>query len=236
MKEAIVVLGGYNSWWPLYLKPARDLETLSGLPAIGVPLMPWHWWQASRTEDATNLLEKVAGTVAWAGRKYGAERFVLVGHSAGGLLARLYLCDEAVWGQVYGGAERVRLLITLGSPHCSHRSGSTGWYLADVANRLAPGTPHADRIRYRTVAGRSIQGRHNGYYRERRAYRAYRFLAGEGALWGDGVVPVRCATLEGAEHLTLEGVGHSFKTGSNWYAGSMDRIRNWWPAGEEHGD
>jgi hypothetical protein len=128
------------------------------------------------------------------------------------------------------------LLITLGSPHCSHRNGSTGWYLADVANRLAPGTPHADRIRYRAVAGRSVVGRSTGSYRERRAYRAYHFLAGEGALWGDGIVPVRCATLEGAEQITLAGVGHSLKTGSNWYAGSLDRIRDWWPAGASDGD
>ncbi|MGD8793945.1 MAG: hypothetical protein PVF47_15440 [Anaerolineae bacterium] len=236
MKKAIVIVGGHNSWWPLYLKPARDLEAVSGLPAIGVPLMPWHWWQANRATDASNILEKVSETVAWAGRKYGAERFVLVGHSAGGLIARLYLCEEPVWGRVYGGVAQTSALITLGSPHCSRRNGEVGWYLADAANRRAPGTPYADRIRYRTVAGRSILGRTNGSYRARRAHRAYRFLAGEGALWGDGIVPVRCTTLEGAEQLTLEGVGHSLKTGRNWYAGSRDRIRDWWPAGAGDGD
>ncbi|MGC9335825.1 MAG: hypothetical protein ACP5JJ_16900 [Anaerolineae bacterium] len=42
MKQAIVIIGGYNSWWSTYLRPGRDLEDLTGLPAIGVPLLPWN--------------------------------------------------------------------------------------------------------------------------------------------------------------------------------------------------
>ena len=62
MAEAIVLIGGYNSIWPGYLKMARDLEDVThavsppGLQVIGVPLMPWHWWQARRTKDGTQIL------------------------------------------------------------------------------------------------------------------------------------------------------------------------------------
>ncbi len=228
MKQAIIILGGYNSLWPAYLGLARHLEDLSGLRAVGVPVMPWHWWSARQTEDATNILLKLSETVAWARHRFQAERFILVGHSAGGVLARLYLCDEPVWGQVYAGVEHVRAVITLGSPHCGDRGAEIGWFVADQANRLAPGTPY-DSILYRTVAGRFIRGRQAGTSRERRAFRFYEFFGGNGDTWGDGTVPVGSAGLDGADTTILPGVAHSRKLGLAWYGGSRSIIRRWWP-------
>jgi pimeloyl-ACP methyl ester carboxylesterase len=231
MKEAIVVIGGYNSLWPAYLKMARDLEDVTSLRAIGVPLMPWDWWMARQAGDASNLLQKLEETVVWARRRFQADRFILVGHSAGGVLSRLYLSEQAVWGRVYAGVRHVTALITLGSPHCGDREGDIGWYPADEANRLVPGTPYADRVRYRAIAGRCLQGRQDGGYKERRAFHSYRFFAGRGAIWGDGLVPVNSAQLDGAETLILEGVAHSRKIARDWYGGSAAIIRRWWPTG-----
>lgn len=234
MRQAIVIIGGYNSLWPAYLKMARDLEDLSGLPAIGVPLSPWHWWSARRAEDATNILQELEETVAWARRRWQAERFVLVGHSAGGVIARLYLHQEPVWGHVYAGVEHVRALVTLGSPHCSERGAQLGWFLSDQANRTVPGIPYAERVRYRVVAGRCVQGDAEGTYRQRRAFHTYQFFSGQGEVWGDGVVPLESAYLDGAERLTLEDVAHSSKYGRDWYGHSKAIIRRWWPAGLTH--
>jgi hypothetical protein len=236
VSQAIVVVGGFNSLWPTYLAPARYLEDVSGLPAVAVPLMPWHWWAAGRAGDATLILQKLANTVAWTRRRHRAPRLILVGHSAGGLIARLYLCPGAVWGHTYAGAQHVSHLVTLGSPHGAARAGPDGWYLAAAANRLAPGTPHAPAIHYRTVAGRYLQGRPDGNYRQRQAYRAYRYLGGDGTAWGDGVVPLDCTRLDGAEHLVLDGVSHSLKLGLDrgWYAGSPAVVRRWWPPGAGH--
>jgi pimeloyl-ACP methyl ester carboxylesterase len=227
-----LIIGGYNSAWPLYLKMARDLEDLSGLPAVGVPLMPWHWWVARRTLDATGILHQVHETVAWARRRLHAHRFILVGHSAGGVIARLYLHDAPVWGHVYAGVEHVAAVITLGSPHSSERGVNTGWMLSAEANRLVPGAHFADRVRYRAVAGQYLRGRPDGRYAERRAYLAYQFFAGQGDIWGDGLVPVQTALLEGAEALSLEGVAHSITFGQHWYGASKAILRRWWPAGE----
>jgi pimeloyl-ACP methyl ester carboxylesterase len=231
MRQVIIIIGGYNSIWPTYLRMARDLEDLTGLRAIGVPLMPWHWWALRREQEGTSLLRKLEETVLWARRKLAAERFILVGHSAGGLIARLYLSEGPVWGEVYRGVEHVSTVITLGSPHCSDREPDTGWILTDEANRLVPGTCYAGRVRYRAVAGQYLQGSQNGNHRERRAYRLYHFFDGHGQAWGDGMVPVRSAYLDGAETLTLEGVAHSSKFGRNWYGGSKTIIGRWWPAG-----
>jgi pimeloyl-ACP methyl ester carboxylesterase len=233
MTQAIVIIGGYNSLWPTYVGMARHLEDLAGLPTIGVPLLPWHWWRAQRRQAAGDILDKLQQTVVWARRKFEAERFILVGHSAGGLIARLYLCDQPVWGRAYAGAGHVDALITLGSPHCGDRGIETKWFLSDEANLLAAGSPHAPQVRYRTVAGRALQGRQNGRSPERRAWRNYSYFSGHGDVWGDGTVPVESASLDGAEAVVLEGVVHSLKLGRNWY-GDQGIIRRWWPGGEGH--
>lgn len=234
MNQAIIIIGGYNSLWPAYLRMARDLEDITGLQAIGVPLMPWHWLATRRQQEATNILQKLEETVDWARRRFRADRFVLVGHSAGGIAARLYLCEQPVWGKRYAGVEHVTDVIGLGTPHCDDKGTDTGWFLSDEANRLVPGSPYAGRVHYRAVAGRSIQGRQQGNYRERRAFRTYQYFAGQGTAWGDGIVPVECAALHGAEELILEGVAHSRKLGRAWYGGSKDIIRRWWPQGVGH--
>jgi pimeloyl-ACP methyl ester carboxylesterase len=235
MKQAIIIIGGYNSLWPSYLRMARDLEDLSDLQAIGVPLMPWHWWVANRDNSASIMLQKLQETVRWAQRRFQASQFILVGHSAGGVIARLYLHDGPVWGHAYSGADHVHTLITLGSPHCSDRGADTGWILTDEANRLVPGTPYAGRVRYCAVIGRCLKGSEAGSYTERRAFRAYRFFAGQGDVWGDGLVPVQSAQLDGAETHLLEGVAHSRKISPNWYAGSKTIARMWWPSAESSG-
>jgi len=227
MERMIVIIGGFQSAWPLYLPGARHLEVATGHRAVAVPIMPWHWWTAARQEDATSLLEKLDGTVNWAARRYGVARCTLVGHSAGGLLARLYVADGAVWGRRYRHADRVDAILTLGSPHCEHRGTGTGWYLGDAANQLAPGAPHCDTIAYRAIGGRAVQGRIAGSPREQFAYRTYRALGGHGDVWGDGTVPVPCTRLNGAENVTLEGVGHSLRYG-HWYLSSPHVIRRWW--------
>jgi pimeloyl-ACP methyl ester carboxylesterase len=234
MNKAIIVIGGYNSFWPSYLKMARDLEDLSGLQVISVPLAPWDWWRAERAKNAANILQKLEETVVWARRKFQAGQFILVGHSAGGLIARLYLCDQPVWGTIYAGLEHVATVITLGSPHCSDRGSETGWFLADEANRLAPGAAYARRVSYQPVAGRAIQGHPEGEYRARRAFRSYQFFGGQGDIWGDGTIPVHCATLDGVEALVLDGITHSRKYGAQWYGGSRTIIRRWWPGAVSH--
>jgi pimeloyl-ACP methyl ester carboxylesterase len=229
MNRAIVIIGGFNSVWPAYLKMARVLQDLCGWQAVGVPLMPWHWWAAGREEDATNILDKVAETVAWARSRFQAERFILVGHSAGGVIGRLYLHDGPVWGRHYAGVEHVDALVSLGSPHCGGRKAEIGWFVVDTANQLAPGTPYAERVRYLGVAGKYVHGRWPGNWREMRAFRLYRIVGGRGDVWGDGIVPLHSAELDGAESVVLDGVAHSARVGRDWYGGSKEIIRRWWP-------
>jgi pimeloyl-ACP methyl ester carboxylesterase len=229
VKQAVIIIGGYNSLWPAYLKMGRDLEDTTGLRVTAVPLMPWHWWKASRTRDGSNILAKLRETVIWARRRFQADRFILVGHSAGGVIGRLYLCERPVWGQVYAGLEHVNAIVTLGSPHCADSGSEIGWFLTDEANRLAPGPSYSDTVTYHTVAGRYLRGCSSGDHRARRAFRSYQFFVGQGDVWGDGIVPISSAQLTGAPVQVLDGVAHSRKLGPNWYGGSKRTITCWWP-------
>ena len=64
------------------------------------------------------------------------------------------------------------------------------------------------------------------------AYTNYVALSGEGGAVGDGVIPVGCAHLEGAEQITLEGVLHSINSAGTtlptecWY-GSEAVVDRW---------
>jgi pimeloyl-ACP methyl ester carboxylesterase len=232
---AIVVVGGYNSVWPVYLPMARYLEDLARLPAVGVPLMPWDWWTMERAANPTNILQKLVDTVNWARRRFQAQRFILIGHSAGGLIARLYLSTSPVYGRLYDGLECVTQLITLGTPHCSHNETQNGWFLITETNQLAPVSVRSPYTSYLAVASRYVEGRLEGTWSERRAYRSYRFFTGQGDVSGDGVVPLECADLPGVPSLVLDGVAHSRKSGSPWYGGSKAIIRRWWPSGDPRG-
>ena len=229
MRQAIVIIGGYNALWTSYLGMARHLEDISGLPAVGVPLGPWDWYELHRREDTARMLAKVRDTIRWARRKLDADSFLLVGHSAGGLLGRLYLHREPVQGQTYAGADHVEMLITLGSPHCSDKGIRAGWHLADKANHLVPGTPYADTVRYLAVIGRAVQAHPYGTSAQRRAFRSHQIFSPWHDEWGDGIIPVSGARLKGADTLVLDGITHSRKYGRDWYGASRAIIRRWWP-------
>ncbi len=67
----LIIVGGYNSLWPAYLKMARDLEDVTGLPS--------HWCSAHAlalvdrqggARDGTDILTKLRETVIWARRRF----------------------------------------------------------------------------------------------------------------------------------------------------------------------
>lgn len=62
------------------------------------------------THPIDQIAAGVAAKVEGICEKYGLERFHVVGHSKGGLIARVYV-------QQYGGDRRVKSLTTLGTPH-----------------------------------------------------------------------------------------------------------------------
>ncbi len=217
------MLGGLLSTPSLYREMGDTLRRLAGAPVLVVPVSRLEWAATVSGWGWERILLKLRETVDRAFRLGEDRRVTLVGHSAGGVIGRLYLSPEPFRGHRFRGLDQVRHLITLGSPHLNVR----GARLRSWVDRTLPGAYFAPRVAYSTVAGRAVRGDRRGPVKARLAYLLYRQLCGEGSQWGDGVVPLASARLEGAANLTLDAVAHAPIGGKLWY-GTPEMVREWW--------
>lgn len=218
-----MVLGGFLSRPGLYDQLRRTIEGLSHGATWAVPVSPMEWAGAVTAAGWLRILRKLHRTVKIAVDANDGRRVTLVGHSAGGVMARLYLSPEPFKGETFNGLTRVSQLITLGSPHKNVR----GALMRRWVDRTLPGAYFAPDVVYQSVAGSLIKGDRRGSAKEKAAYVVYRHLAGSGGVWGDGLVPVPCAHLDGAEQRTLPDVGHAPVGSGDWY-GTPKVVRHWW--------
>ncbi|MDP8948630.1 MAG: hypothetical protein M3N00_00055 [Actinomycetota bacterium] len=223
-RDPIVVIGGYMSWPVNYRTLARILATLSGSEIRVVPITPLDW-VLGRLRGYGQLVFEVASTVDKALLESASDKAVLVGHSAGGILARVYAGgDPPYGGRRYSGHRRVSHLITLGTPHNVPKEGR----LAPIAevNELFPGALHPG-IRYLCVAGTAVDGTSS-----KKTRRRYERFVEDGRVEGDGEVPLEAALLPGAEHLVLDDLYHGRFYGGlkgRWYGSDRETVERWWP-------
>lgn len=98
------------------------------------------------TTRAGELAERIAEKIERICARSGLERFHIVGHSKGGLIAREYI-------QRFGGERRVKSLITLGTPHHGTPTAAIGVWLmgAGLLSRspydLLPESPFVRRVK-----------------------------------------------------------------------------------------
>ncbi len=219
----VVILGGFLATRRHYWEMQPALEKIVRQKVYVVPTTRLDWLLAYRPFGWGRILKKLDRTVRKVLARTGAEKVVLVGHSLGGVMARIYLSPEPFRGRAYGGKELVRALITLGSPHRNGRGDTMRHWV----EQTYPGAFFEPAVRYVSVAGKARRGDLNGKSLDREAYRSYEYLCGRGAVWGDGRVPVDSALLEGSVPVVLDGVFHSPKRGSPWY-GNTWIVRAWW--------
>jgi pimeloyl-ACP methyl ester carboxylesterase len=211
----LVILGGWLSSPDDYRRMANLLARPPFNRIVYITDFNRNDWLKLRDPDFTPALEAVAATIDIARRETGSTQVDLIGHSAGGRVARAYLTDIAWHGRRYSGHRATANLITLGTAH----STSEIWVkqFADQLEQEAPGAFCQD-VRYRAVAGRSVIGRRFGSLEEMLAYRSYDVSFGRGDLIGDGIVPTDACYLAGADNLILEGVRHApYNAPTSWY-------------------
>ena len=239
LRPTVLLLGGFLTAPPFYRPMVRRLLD-RGIASVTVANV-WtpEWLLASvlglgpilgRAEAA---LERASAAAAASPLSRGAPLLV-IGHSAGGILARLLTADEPFRGRRYAAADAIGAIVTLGSPHHLDPRGNLGRRLEAVAVRFAdrtvPGAFHAPRVGYVAVASRAVTGRPDGTGRERVAFRLYQALRqqpGVSSIEGDGVVPVAAALLEGARGVILDEVVHGQAAGQPWY-GTDQGLDGWW--------
>ena len=221
-----VILPGYLA----SALPYQEMETAlvnQGFPAVTVPLRRRDWLPTLGGRSVMNIIQVLDATAQRAMFDYDCNSINLVGHSAGGWISRIYIGEEA-YDIHKSDRERtaprparshVTKLITLGTPHISQER----WTRTnlDFVNQTYPGAFYDD-IDYITVAGKSINGAEGSWF----TFNSYKLTGGDGAVWGDGIVPLTAAHLRGARNITLPDVYHSPNPGRLWY-GSRSVVEDW---------
>lgn len=235
---SVLIVGGLLSPPFAYRRMRRRLLERGAAGVDVAPVSVLDWAHAAFTGFGA-LQAKVGRAIRRTWEHGGSRPILLVGHSGGGLLARLAMCDVPYRGRIGGAAPMVGCLVTLGSPHALHLAPLPGPHegarLAAFLARHAPRPGSTPRTAYLTVASDAVPARPAGLVRPARdplvrAQRAF-FLRIVGPIQppgGDGLVSRSIAHLEGAHQLTLHDALHGV-IGAPWY-GDPEVIDRWWPA------
>ncbi len=227
----ILIIGGFGASWQAYEPLRHILESITQRRVYVTRLVTLDWLGVIVSDDYTPLLKKLHISVNETLRRTRAQQLMVVAHSAGGILARIYMGDQPYGSEqlVFHGFQRVTTLITLGTPHTTTKQGrSCGLNQISFAQTHYPGA-YWRFIRYVTVISKGIQGIKDGERAERSAWESYVMLSASGEQWGDGVVPLSCGLLDGAEHVVLEGLRHDPLPDTRvWYGHNEEIVRSWW--------
>jgi pimeloyl-ACP methyl ester carboxylesterase len=230
MSEPVVLIGGYGSHWAQYREFGRMLARISGRRVFITNFTHVTWMVAGLT-DYILLVTRAHQAVQHALAETGASKVILVGHSAGGIVARAYLADRLLKPShtPYHGYRNVARVFLVGSPLAVNDNASNvGLRQAAWLHQQFPGAYFGPDVQYLCVYGRLIEGHARGTLRQRQAFNTYQLMTGEGAQWGDGVVPNAISRIDGVPSIELDGVGHSPLWGPRWYGSDEATIRLWW--------
>lgn len=133
-----------------------------------------------------------------------------------------------------GRADATRAFVSVGSPHNPPPpDSSVPDQTRGILTWCATNAPPQAGIAYTTVASRYVKGaalRDPGASLAARAAGfGYAAVCGDARAWGDAIVPVESAHLEGAAQVTLDGVFHGPLGASEarpWY-GSPGVLEQW---------
>lgn len=228
MSLPTVILPGYLAGAAEYRELAQRLSDL-GIPTTIVPIRWQDWIPTVGGRSVTPILYKIDAAVQTLRQQTGTAKINLIGHSAGGWLARIYLGEKPYCihpndteACVWHACPYVSTLLTLGTPHTSLERWTRK--NLDFVNQTYPGAFYAADVRYVCVAGKAIFGqRRPGAWL---AYSSYKLTCGHGDRWGDGITPIEAAHLQGAENLVIDGATHAPKAGRQWY-GSPGLLEQW---------
>lgn len=220
---------------PGYLAGAKPYEEMEqgllqlGFPVKTVPLRRFDWFPTVGGRSMLPILNQLDQAVRQLMQETESDRINLVGHSAGGWIARIYL-GEVPYDVHPGDRGKVCLwkahptvatLVTLGTPHISQERWTRR--NLDFVKTHYPGAFYP-QVRYVCVAGKAMYGtRQWGNWF---TYSSYELTCGRGDCWGDGITPIEAAHLDGAENVVIEEVFHSPRPGKRWY-GSSDVVKTW---------
>jgi hypothetical protein len=234
----VLVLGGFLTSPPLYRPLARGLRERGAADVVVGNVWTMDWLLAA-PRGLGAILTRSGRALLEASRRSdelsGGAPVLVIGHSAGGMSARLLTSPVPFAGRRLNGSSRIGAIVTLGTPHVvALADGSrnrVGAEAAAFANRVIPGPFFAPTTGYLAVASRKVVGRRAGSAGERRTWAVYRDLTPDPVtdeIVGDGLIPLASALLPGAPQLVLDDAAHGQGIGRDWY-GSERFVDRWWP-------
>ena len=227
---SVLIVGGFMTAPPNYRPFRRRLLRRGALRVDIAPLWPPDWVLASLLGFGP-ILRRTGRAIARTYIAGGRRPIILIGHSGGGIAARLAMSNVAFHGRLAGVAEAVGCLVTMGTPHrlweVPNRYRHAGHEAAEFLERETPGAYFAPRTSYLTIGSNHRSGTLPGPL-GRLIDDVFGMVVGTDALReGDGIVPGRAVHLDGAEQITYEDVLHGV-VGSPWY-GDDEILDRWWP-------
>ena len=234
IKPSVLIIGGFATVPPNYIGLRRRLLRRGAARVDIAPLWTPDWLLAGMVGFGP-IMRRAARAIAATYGAGGRRAIIVVGHSAGGIVARLAMSDRPFNGRVAGVSPAVGCLVTLGTPHglsaLNNSYRHAGHEAVAFLERESPGAYFAPRTGYLTVGG-MVESAPPTSPPGRFVAELFRMMVGDAnSQRGDGVVPARVAHLEGARQMTLSGVGHGM-IGSPWY-GDDQIVDAWWPAALE---
>ncbi len=239
----VLIVGGFMSSPPIY-RGLRDLLIERGAPAVLIaPIWTPDWMLAAvrgqgpiASRVGRALLDTCAASAA--SEASAGAPVLVVGHSAGGVIARILTSPDPFEGRRMNASGRIGAIVTLGTPQMSDAEGRSAERMGATsrwANEHVPGAFAAPRTGYLCVGSDAIVSSSSGDRKARRIDRFYRGVvsAPEGAsIPGDGITPLAAALLPGVESIVLHDAEHANVIAKHWY-GDADHVDAWWPRAVE---
>jgi hypothetical protein len=238
----VLFFGGFITSPPMYRPFVRRLRERGVADVVVANVWTTDWLRVAAKGFGAVLTRSGRGLLLASAMSEAASLgapVLVVGHSAGGVIARLLTSPVPFAGRTLNGSGRMGAIVTLGTPHVVAESVATRSQVASdaaaFANREVPGPFFAPRVGYLAVSSRLAVGRRNGTTGERGIWRMYAGLVPqppEDEIEGDRLIPVASALLPGAPSLVLDDAAHGQWPGRDWY-GSDRFLDRWWPLAVE---
>ena len=247
VRPVVLVIGGFLTSPPLYWHLRRRLLRRGAADVLIAPIWLPDWILAAvrglgpiATRAGRSLLR--AGERSAVSPQARGAPVMVVGHSAGGVVARLLTSPEPFEGRRLDASGRIGAIVSLGSPHrvSGHHGERRAGRASAFAERVVPGARFAPTTGYLSVMSRHVVGDPSGDGRQQTAHRLYRQLHGPGRpdgepdrpIEGDGLIPLSSARLPGALEIVLDDAIHGQLAGEPWY-GVDEMLDRWWPPAVE---
>lgn len=226
----VLIIGGFLTL-PLNYWPLRRRLLARGAAAVDIaPVWPVDWGFAGFLGMGV-MMPRTRLAILRAYHEADRQPIIVIGHSGGGIAARLAMSSTPYYAQRGGVAKAVGCLVTLGSPHglanLPNRYHHAGHEAVEFLDRESPGAFFAPRTAYLSVGSNYEQAAFGGAF-GRLAHEVFSVVVGGDAVRaGDGIVPHSAVHLEGATNLSFSDTRHGH-IGANWY-GADRVVDRWWP-------